>query len=59
MKKVLALLAGAGAVAGAVWLLNKKKKQWEQENEVIFTEEFDEQPETAELEETSIEEDAQ
>ena len=43
MKKVLALLAGAAAVGGAVWYLNKKKK----ENTMLFSEEFEEIPEDA------------
>ncbi len=37
MKKVWALLAGAAAVAGAVWYLNKKKD----ETTVLYSEEFD------------------
>ncbi len=37
VKKVLALVAGAAALAGAVWYLNKKKN----ETTVLYSEEFD------------------
>ncbi len=43
MKKVIALLAGAAAVTGAVWYLTKKKK--EKDNTLLFSQEFEEVPE--------------
>lgn len=55
MKKVLALLAGAAAVAGAVWYLNKKKN----ETTVLYSEEFDDAVDIADVtEEVASEEEA-
>ena len=55
MKKVLALLAGAAAVAGAVWYLNKKKN----ETTVLYSEEFDDAVDIADVtEEVTSEEEA-
>ncbi len=56
MKKVLALLAGAAAFAGAVWYLNKKKN----ETPILYSEEFDDALDisdvTDDVQETSEEE---
>lgn len=38
--RLLALVAGGAAVAGAAWYLTKKKKETEQS--VVYSEEFDE-----------------
>ncbi len=46
MKKVMALLAGAAAFAGAAWYLNKKKTE---AAKLVYSEEFDENSEPAEL----------
>ncbi len=52
MKNVLALLAGAAAVAGAVWYLNKKKN----ETTVLYSEEFDDAVDIADVTEDVVSE---
>ncbi len=57
--RLLALLAGGAAVAGAAWYLNKKKK--ETQESVVYSEEFDEATEAinGEATETAVEEQAE
>ena len=53
--RILALLVGGAAVAGAAWYLTKKKK--ETEESVLYSEEFDEATEAINgTEEVAVEE---